>query len=207
MARNKYTEVEEKIMRDVSRNLKSLLAKKGIYQADLCKKTGLARSTISDYVNGRTLISQGNLEKIAEALDVQKSDIDSSLKKFNSNSGTVNVPVLDKLTIKKQNIIGSEKIHIDNLEKTEYFFFKVQDEAMVNEGILPGDLVLVKESYTYEDGNLVLAVQNNGNIIRKIFKSGDSYILQAANPSYAPIVLDKEVVQIIGVVKQNLRKY
>lgn len=48
---------------------------KGITQLELSERTGVASSTISDYVNGRTLMSMGNLQIISDTLKIAKSDI------------------------------------------------------------------------------------------------------------------------------------
>lgn len=71
MVRSKYTDVESKIMEDISKSLKQLMDIRGISQTELCDITGLSTSTISDYVNGRTLISPSNLQKVADALKVK----------------------------------------------------------------------------------------------------------------------------------------
>jgi len=70
MARSKYTKVELGMTKDVSNNLKRILHLKGISQTHLSDETGLPTSTISDYVNGKTLISPGNLQKIADRFGV-----------------------------------------------------------------------------------------------------------------------------------------
>jgi transcriptional regulator with XRE-family HTH domain len=93
LARKKYTEVERNIMEEVSKNLKRVSKYKGLSQKDICDATDLPTSTISDYVNARTLISMGNLNKIAEALKVFKGEIypvepsgnESSIHNKNSN--------------------------------------------------------------------------------------------------------------------------
>lgn len=71
MARSKYTDIELRIMKDISSSLKQIMESKGISQTDLGIETGLSTSTICDYVNGRTLISPSNLQKIADALNVK----------------------------------------------------------------------------------------------------------------------------------------
>ncbi|MDA8228805.1 MAG: helix-turn-helix transcriptional regulator [Desulfitobacterium hafniense] len=75
MARNKYTEVERDKIQKMSNNLKRYLKSAGMTQTELSVKTGLAASTISDYVNGRTLISPSNLQKIADALDIMVDNL------------------------------------------------------------------------------------------------------------------------------------
>lgn len=75
MARKKYTEVELSTMREISKNLRRITHYKGLSQKEVCELTGLSSSTISDYFNAVTLISMGNLHKIAEALKVPNDEI------------------------------------------------------------------------------------------------------------------------------------
>lgn len=107
MARKKYSEVEAQLMKDISRNLKDVLNRKGVSQKELADKTELATSTISDYINARTLISPGNLQKISDALNVYKSDIDSSLGGIKFNSIEIN-NLEDYLFTKNGNKIDKE---------------------------------------------------------------------------------------------------
>ncbi len=86
MARKKYTEVEHKIMKNVADNLKKFLKNKNMSQKELAELTELATSTISDYINAKTLISPGNLQLIADVLNVPKSSIDSSLSQNNHDN-------------------------------------------------------------------------------------------------------------------------
>src|SRR3569832_1501549 len=75
MARKKFSDIEKDVMLSVSNNLKAIINEQGITQKNISEKTNLPTSTISDYINGRTLISPGNLELISVALGVNKSDI------------------------------------------------------------------------------------------------------------------------------------
>lgn len=65
----------------IADNIKELLKNKGITQVQLAEKTGISKSTISDYMRSKTLINPGNVEKVAMVLGVNKSDIDPTFKK------------------------------------------------------------------------------------------------------------------------------
>ncbi|MGR5967052.1 helix-turn-helix domain-containing protein [Bacillus cereus] len=49
-------------------------------QSDLASQIGIARSTLSDYMNYRAKPSSGVLEKMAAVFRVTKSDIDTTYK-------------------------------------------------------------------------------------------------------------------------------
>jgi len=76
--RGKHTEFEMKLRRAIAENLRRLLKEHNMTQRELSEKAGLPTSTISDYVNGKSLALPGNVEKLAAALGVSKDEIDPS---------------------------------------------------------------------------------------------------------------------------------
>lgn len=73
-----HTEFEMQLRRAIANNLKRLLSINKMSQRQLSLKTGIPTSTISDYVNARSLAVPGNIEKMARALGVSKEEIDPS---------------------------------------------------------------------------------------------------------------------------------
>ena len=82
---------------------------------------------------------------------------------------------------------------------------------MIGDGILPGDLALVRETPEVAYGALAIAIVNgNEGTIKRVYKNEDSIILQASNPKYQPLIFKKEEmknVRIVGEVKMTTRKY
>lgn len=78
MARNKLTDFDRLIRHQISQNLKKLTL--GITQAQLSDKTGIPISTLSGYFAERSTPAPGTIQKIADAIGVNKSDIDPRFK-------------------------------------------------------------------------------------------------------------------------------
>jgi transcriptional regulator with XRE-family HTH domain len=119
LARKKYTEVERNIIEEVSKNLKRVMFNKGLSQKDVCDRSKLPTSTISDYVNAKTLISMGNLNKIAEALGVTKGEIypiDDQNK--NPNSSANEKEFISKIDLSNDELSKQFKIIVDGRELT-----------------------------------------------------------------------------------------
>lgn len=75
MAR-KFKSAEEKALaEEISANIQELMHKKGFRQIDLADRTGIARSTMSDYVNGNTVVPIQAIERIARALGTSKAQL------------------------------------------------------------------------------------------------------------------------------------
>lgn len=85
MARRKITEVERNIMKEISKNLRKILKDTGWNQKELAEKVGLSTSVMSDYLNEKTMATPGSVQMMADALGLEKGDIDPSFK-----SNTVN---------------------------------------------------------------------------------------------------------------------
>lgn len=94
MARPSLSEYDKKLRRTISENLKRLTC--NYTQQQLSEMTGIPVSTLSGYFAQRSTPNAGNVQKIADALHVQKSDIDprfspKALKVESSNGDTNNL--------------------------------------------------------------------------------------------------------------------
>lgn len=95
MARPSLSEYDKKLRRTISENLKRLTS--NYTQQQLSEMTGIPVSTLSGYFAQRSTPNAGNVQKIADALHVQKSDIDprfspKALKSESSDVDTNNLP-------------------------------------------------------------------------------------------------------------------
>lgn len=67
------------LKKEIAGNIKKLMNENGFKnQIKLSEVSGISKSTLSDYLNCKTLINLGNVEKLARALNVDKSEIDPS---------------------------------------------------------------------------------------------------------------------------------
>lgn len=57
------------------RRLHSLMAKRGFHQAELARRAGLTKSSISEYIGGRAFPSQQNARRLAKALGVTEEEV------------------------------------------------------------------------------------------------------------------------------------
>ncbi|WP_156431351.1 LexA family transcriptional regulator [Bacillus sp. FJAT-29814] len=64
----------------IASNIKKLLEENNMTQSELANRIGIAKSTMSDYMNYRAMPSPGVLEKMAIVFGVTKADIDTTYK-------------------------------------------------------------------------------------------------------------------------------
>ena len=87
----------------------------------------------------------------------------------------------------------------------EYFALRVRGESMINAGILPGDLVVVRQQKTANNGEIVVAMIEEEATVKR-FSNRDGHIwLLPENEAYSPI--DGTYAQILGKVTAVVRQY
>ena len=106
-------------------------------------------------------------------------------------------------------LADSEQVQISDLvrlDKTSYIL-RVHGESMIEEGIHHGDYVLVEETSSPNNGDIVVAILNDEQYATLKFyhKRGDKHHLIPANPNIPVRVLDE--VEIRGRVVGVLRGY
>ena len=76
---------------------------------------------------------------------------------------------------------------------------KVKGESMVNAGIFDGDQVLVRKQSTAEDGDIVVALIEDGATVKTFHKEKGYYRLQPENDNMEPIIITGNL-KILGKV-------
>lgn len=88
------------------------------------------------------------------------------------------------------------------------YALRVRGQSMIDEQIRDGDLVIVEDRRTAENGELVIALIDGSEVTLKTFHREQGRIrLQPANPALEPLVVDAGRVQVQGVVVGLMRRY
>lgn len=137
--------------------------------------------------------------------------IKKSMEEEKQNNETIMIPVLGKVTA------GEPITAIQNIE--EYyplprrmvgnhgtvFLLTVQGESMVNVGIMDGDYVVVRKQNNANNGDIVVAMTQEGEAtVKRFFKERDHIRLQPENDQMEPIILPE--VKILGKVISLIRE-
>ena len=86
-----------------------------------------------------------------------------------------------------------------------YFALRVRGEAMLNAGILPGDLVVVRRQQTASNGEIVVAMIEDEATVKRFSRQKGHVWLLPENEDYSPI--DGARAQILGKVAAVVRWY
>lgn len=87
----------------------------------------------------------------------------------------------------------------------EYFALRVRGESMLNAGILPGDLVVIRRQPTANNGEIVVALIEDEATVKRLSLRNGQIWLMPENDAYTPI--DGSNAQILGKVAAVVRRY
>lgn len=89
-----------------------------------------------------------------------------------------------------------------------YFLLKAHGDSMDEKGIDDGDLVLVRQQTTANDGDMVVALIDDKATIKEFRIGKETYVLKprSSNKTHQPIVLTKDF-QIQGVVVTTIPQF
>ncbi len=85
------------------------------------------------------------------------------------------------------------------------FALHVRGDSMVNAAILDGDIIVVEQTPTARNGEIVVALVGDEATVKRFYKENGHFRLQPENDDYAPIIVDE--VAILGKVVACLRYY
>ncbi len=113
----------------------------------------------------------------------------------------INVPIVGTVTAGQpilaiENIESYFPITPDFVSNREVFMLKVRGDSMINAGIFDGDLLLVEQTPSAQNGDIVIALLDDSVTVKRFFKENDHFRLQPENDFMSPIITDK--LEIVG---------
>ncbi|MCA8883909.1 MAG: transcriptional repressor LexA [Rhodobacteraceae bacterium] len=92
-----------------------------------------------------------------------------------------------------------------------HYALEVDGESMIEAGINPGDVVVIREGSQAQPGDIVVAAVRDHDAynvtLKKYFPRGDQIELRAANPAFSTLLLPKAHVEIQGKLVGLIRSY
>ena len=120
----------------------------------------------------------------------------------------VNVPIIGQVAagepiLAQENIENYFPIPAEIMPNKQTFLLKVKGESMINAGILDGDMVLVEEAHTASNGDMVVALIEDGAIVKTFYKEEGVFRLQPENDTMDPIIVKELMIlgKVIGVFR------
>ena len=118
------------------------------------------------------------------------------------------VPIIGRVAageplLAEQNIEDYFPIPVERLPNNQTFLLRVRGDSMVNVGILDGDYILVEQRPTAENGEIVVALVEDGATVKRFFKEDGHYRLQPENDAMDPTIVDEVTIlgKMIGLLR------
>ena len=127
---------------------------------------------------------------------------------------TVSLPVVGRVAagepiLAEQNIIDEMPMPSRFVGKGNNFILTVHGDSMINVGINDGDYLIVQEGQDASNGEIVVALVNDGSessaTVKRFFKEKDHIRLQPENDALEPIIATD--VTVVGKVKGVFRYF
>ncbi|MCA0996412.1 transcriptional repressor LexA [Alloyangia pacifica] len=89
-----------------------------------------------------------------------------------------------------------------------HYALEVKGDSMIEAGINDGDVVIIRETSSAENGQIVVAqVEGYESTLKRFRRKGSSIVLEAANPAFEPRVLPAGSVSVQGRLVGLIRSY
>ncbi|MEO1139244.1 MAG: transcriptional repressor LexA [Pseudomonadota bacterium] len=90
----------------------------------------------------------------------------------------------------------------------QHYALEVKGDSMIDAGINDGDVVVIRETSTADNGDIVVAlIEDQEATLKKFFRRGNAIALEAANPAYETRVLPDDKVKVQGRLVGLIRTY
>ena len=110
-----------------------------------------------------------------------------------SFSKTLDLPLVGNVAagspiLAEENVVDTITLPTDIVGDSAAFLLSVRGDSMIEAGINSGDYVVVKEQPTANNGDIVVALIDDGATVKRFFKESDHIRLQPENSSMDPII-------------------
>lgn len=118
------------------------------------------------------------------------------------------VPIVGRVAageplLAEENITDYFPLPVEMLPNDQIFMLIVKGDSMINAGIFDGDKVIVRQKNSAQNGDLVVALIEDGATVKTFYHEGDHIRLQPENPDYDAIIVKDVAIlgEVIGVFR------
>ncbi len=96
----------------------------------------------------------------------------------------------------------------DMLGRGEHYALEVEGDSMIDAGILDGDIAVIRQGDTAENGTIVVALVEDSEVtLKRLRRKGQSIALEPANAKYETRIFGPDQVKVQGRLVGIMRKY
>ena len=172
---------------------------------EICEAVHL-KSTSSVHSHLETLEKNGYIRRDPtkpRAIEI----MDDSFNYLRTETEIASIPVIG--TVAGQPLLAVENITdyfpfpANLLPNKETFILRVKGDSMINMGILDGDYIIVEQTNTAQNGEVIVALVDDSATVKRFYAEDGHFRLQPENDFMEPIIVDH--VEILGKVIRLIR--
>ena len=195
-----------KKQKEILEYIKSQILERGYPPAvrEICEAVNL-KSTSSVHSHLETLEKNGYIHRDPtkpRAIEILDDSFNLTRREM------VNVPIVGRVAagepiLAQENIENYFPIPTEFMPNNQTFLLKVKGESMINAGILDGDMVLVEQTPSASNGDMVVALIEDGATVKTFYKEEGIFRLQPENYTMDPIIVKELTIlgKVIGVFR------
>ncbi|MCQ8277299.1 transcriptional repressor LexA [Acetobacteraceae bacterium KSS8] len=177
-----------------------------------------------DQAGGQTAPAPGSVSATEQAIqdelahfapNVIKGDFGSRLPgvRAASDAGAVQLPLYGRiaagLPIEALRDTGAHvEVPLALIGSGEHYALEVAGDSMIEAGILDGDTAIIRREDTAENGQIVVALIDDGEVtLKRLRRRGNAVALEPANARYETKIVPSDRVRVQGRLVGLLRRY
>ena len=173
---------------------------------EICEAVHL-KSTSSVHSHLETLEKNGYIRRDPtkpRAIEI----IDDSFNYLRTETEIASIPVIGTVAagqplLAVENITDYFPFPANLLPNKETFILRVKGDSMINMGILDGDYIIVEQTNTAQNGEVIVALVDDSATVKRFYAEDGHFRLQPENDFMEPIIVDH--VEILGKVIRLIR--
>ena len=173
---------------------------------EICEAVHL-KSTSSVHSHLETLEKNGYIRRDPtkpRAIEI----MDDSFNYLITETEIASIPVIGTVAagqplLAVENITDYFPFPANLLPNKETFILRVKGDSMINMGILDGDYIIVEQTNTAQNGEVIVALVDDSATVKRFYAEDGHFRLQPENDFMEPIIVDH--VEILGKVIRLIR--
>lgn len=186
--------------------IKSQILEKGYPPAvrEICTAVNL-KSTSSVHSHLETLEKNGYIRRDPtkpRAIEIVNDEFNMTRREMR------NIPMIGQVAagqpiFAEQNISGYFPLLSETLPSGNLFMLDVRGDSMINIGIYDGDRIIVQQTSTARNGDIVVALVDDSATVKTYYKEQNGYRLQPENDTMDPIYVDEVLIlgKVVGLFR------
>ena len=175
---------------------------------EICEAVHL-KSTSSVHSHLETLEKNGYIRRDPtkpRAIEI----MDDSFNYLRTETEIASIPVIGTVAagqplLAVENITDYFPFPANLLPNKETFILRVKGDSMINMGILDGDYIIVEQTNTAQNGEVIVALVDDSATVKRFYAEDGHFRLQPENDFMEPIIVDD--CAILGKVVALYRQF